>query len=250
MGAWLARQLTREHQVALYDPEPQALECDPAPIWLQQLADLTEFQPDMVINAAPLQSTLEVFQQLLPLIHDEALLCDIASVKTGFGDYYKKAGRPFVSVHPMFGPTFASFEALREENAIIIRESCRPGRDFFVDLFARLGVRVFEFDFAEHDRMMAYSLTTPFVASLVFAACIEPGVVPGTTFARHKKIARGVLGEDDHLIAEILFNPHSIAQIEKINSRLEFLKHVIRARDTEEARKLFARLRQNIVEES
>ncbi len=59
-------------------------------------------------------------------------------------------------------------------------------------------------------------------------------------------MAGKLLGEDDGLLAEILFNPHSLAQLEKVTRKLEFLKHVIAARDEEEARRIFARLRENL----
>jgi len=93
---------------------------------------------------------------------------------------------------------------------------------------------------------MSYSLTLPFASSITFAACLTTKVVPGTTFAHHKEIARKVLEEDDFLLAEVLFNPHSIRQLEKICSKLEFLKHIIKARDYEEAEKFLARLRKNL----
>jgi prephenate dehydrogenase len=107
-------------------------------------------------------------------------------------------------------------------------------------------VRIFEYSFEEHDRMMAYSLSTPFIASLVFASCIDAKAVPGTTFTRHMGIARKLLTEDDSLLAEILFNPHSLGEIARITSRLEFLKHIIKAADEDEAKRFFRQLRENI----
>jgi len=70
--------------------------------------------------------------------------------------------------------------------------------------------------------------------------------VPGTTFKKHLEIARGLLSEDDYLLSEILFNPHSLPELEKVTARLDFLKHVIGQRDSEEAKKFFDRLRKNI----
>ena len=70
--------------------------------------------------------------------------------------------------------------------------------------------------------------------------------VPGTTFKRHLTIAKGLLSEDDHLLAEILFNEYTLEQLERVTSRLEFLKHVIKARDYDEVRRFFAQLRENI----
>jgi len=40
-------------------------------------------------------------------------------------------GHPFVSTHPMFGPTFASLSDLSKENAIIITESGERGESIF-----------------------------------------------------------------------------------------------------------------------
>jgi prephenate dehydrogenase len=210
------------------------------------MEELGPFKPQMLINAVSLERTVEAFEAAAPHLQKDCMICDLASIKGGIPGYYKKAGFRFVSVHPMFGPTFGNMSALKDENAVIIKGSDPEGAAFFRKLFERLGVRIFEYTFAEHDSMMAYSLTTPFTASLVFAACMDETVVPGATFARHKTIAKGLLSEDDHLLAEILFNTHSVKQIEKINSRLEFLKHVIKARDYEEAKRFFAGLRKNL----
>jgi prephenate dehydrogenase len=246
MGAWLAAALSGGNEIALYDREAGKAGGVQGAKALGNLAELEGFGPQLLINAVSLQNTIAAFEAAAPHIGRDCILADVASVKSGLPEYYGKAGFRFVSVHPMFGPTFADMSSLREENAVIIRGSDNEGADVFRSLFRRLGVRVFDYSFDEHDRMMAYSLTTPFAASLVFASCMENAAVPGATFARHRKIARGLLSEDDHLLAEILFNPYSLAQLEKISSRLEFLKHVIKGKDYEEAARFFARLRKNV----
>jgi hypothetical protein len=48
------------------------------------------------------------------------------------------------------------------------------------------------------------------------------------------------------LLAEILFNRYSLTQLEKVTARLEFLKHVIKGKDHDEAKKFFGMLRKNI----
>ena len=68
----------------------------------------------------------------------------------------------------------------------------------------------------------------------------------GSADLRHLTIARGLLSEDDHLLAEILFNTHSVEQLNHITGRLEFLKHIIMGRDYDEARRFFEGLRNNI----
>jgi prephenate dehydrogenase len=107
-------------------------------------------------------------------------------------------------------------------------------------------VQQFEYSFEEHDAMMAYSLTLPFVSSMVFASCVNLSAVPGTTFKRHLDVARGLLGEDDYLLSEILFNPNSLPQLEKISGRLNYLWHIIKQKDSGEAARFLDGLRKNV----
>jgi prephenate dehydrogenase len=245
MGSWLARELSLEHRVAVYDRDGTKSVSGHAIVRLDRLEDVREIEPDLLVNAVTLHHTVAAFEEAAPFLPPECILGDVASIKEKIAHYYRKAGNRFVSVHPMFGPTFADMGRPLQENGVVIAESCEEGRDLFIRLFRRLGVRIFTYSFEEHDRMMAYSLTTPFLASLVFAACVDAKAVPGTTFTRHMALAQGVLAEDDHLLAEILFNPHSLDQLAKISSRLEFLKHIIMSQDYDEARMFFGRLRQN-----
>lgn len=246
MGAWLARELAHDHVVAVHDRDPAKAGSCGGVIWLPSVPDLAEFRPDIFLNAVSLPETMAAFQSSSAWLDSSCLFADVASIKGDLPAYYAECGHPFVSVHPMFGPTFSDWADLGDENAVVISESDGEGARLFRALFARLGVRVFEFSFAEHDRMMAYSLSVPFVASLVFATGLDATAVPGTTFARHLKIAKGLLSEDDHLLAEILFNPFSLPQLEKVTANLEYFKHIIAARDYEEAGKLFDRLRKNV----
>jgi prephenate dehydrogenase len=69
---------------------------------------------------------------------------------------------------------------------------------------------------------------------------------PGTTFKKHLDIARGLLSEDDYLLAEILLNPYALDQIENIHSKLSYLIQLIKERDTEKMVSFFDELRNNI----
>ncbi len=250
MGSWLAKELSAGNSVAIYDTDTAKTDSVAAGIKnacsLNGISGLKEFAPEMLINTASLQNTIAAYKETEEFLPKDCILCDVASIKNGLPEYYAGCGFRFVSFHPMFGPTFADMSALREENVVLISESDKTATDFFKAFFKRLGLRIFEYSFAEHDRMMAYSLTIPFVSSLVFAACVDATAVPGTTFSRHINIARGLLSEDDHLLAEILFNPNSLEKIEKITARLEYLKHIIKDRDSEEITKFFDKLRKNV----
>jgi len=246
MGSWLIRNLAKNHHIGVYDTDRlKARRTDPD-ILFDALAGLRTFQPEIMINAVTLQRTLEVFEACLPFLPPGCLLVDIASVKGRISEFYQSCGFRFVSTHPMFGPTFANVENLKDESVIIMKESDASGARFFKDFFTRLGLNIYEYSFMEHDQMIAYSLSIPFASTIVFAACITELAVPGTTFKKHLDIARGLLSEDDYLLAEIIFNPHTLPQLEMITSRLEFLKHVVKQKDFQEAVRFFNRLRKNI----
>lgn len=246
MGAWLAQALARDNDVVAYDPDPARLGAL-APIrGVSGLDALAASEPELLVNCVPLGRTVEAFDSVAAALPPSCMLSDIASVKTGLAEYYARGGRPFVSTHPMFGPTYANSGNLHEQNAVVITESCAEGRAFFKALYEAYGIKVWEAGFEEHDQTMAYSLGTPFASTMVFAACMKRLDAPGTNFRKHLDITKGLLAEDDRLLAEIMFNPYTIRQLELINSQLSYLTHIIKDRDHEEMGKFLDRLRGNL----
>ena len=246
MGTFFVDLLSFEHETAVYDVQPQRLRFMYNTLRFSSLEEIRDFRPELVINAVTLKHTLNVFRQVLPLLPDDCILSDIASVKTGMKDFYEACGRRYVSTHPMFGPTFANLGALSSENAIIISEGDYMGRIFFKDLYQRLGLNICEYTFEQHDETVAYSLSIPFVSSFVFAAVMKHQDAPGTTFKRHMAIARGVLGEDDCLLREILFNPRTSGQVSKIRDELKELLDIIDRKDEDRLNAYLQRIRKNI----
>ena len=246
MGSWFARELARDrHEVAVFDRNPETTH-DLGVRALQSLAELEDLAPEMLLNAVSIRQTTAAFQECLPYLPNSCVLVDVTSVKGELPTFYQQTALRYASIHPMFGPTFANVNDLKEENAILINESDSEVYTFFEKFFRQRELNLFSFSFNEHDEMIAYSLTIPFASSLVFASCMKNTAVPGTTFKRHLTIARGLLSEDEHLLAEILFNKYSIEQIENITAQLEFLKHIIKGRDYDEAQRFFETLRDNI----
>ncbi len=247
MGEWFARELLNEgHTVAVFDTEQKkAQKIENARI-LDELSELSDFAPELLLNAVSIRRTVEVFDACKTYLPDHCVLADVTSVKGELPKYYQEGDFRYASLHPMFGPTFANVNVLQEENVILIKESEPNTKEFFRAFFAKRELNISEFSFKAHDQMTAYSLSLPFASTLVFAACMKNTTVPGTTFKRHLSIAQGLLAEDNHLLAEIIFNDYSLQQLEQVTSRLEFLKHVIRARDYEEAHRFFEKLRENI----
>lgn len=246
MGSFFTDLLSFEHETAVYDVDAHRLRFMYNTQRFTELEDIRQFAPQLVINAVTLKHTLDSFELVKPYLPDDCILSDIASVKTGFRDYYAQCGFRYVSTHPMFGPTFAHLGHLSSENAIIITEGDHMGRLFFRDIYARLGLHLEEYTFDEHDATMAYSLSIPFVSTFVFAAVMKHLDAPGTTFKRHLKIARGVLGEDDGLLREILFNPHTPLHLTQIREEMKQLINIVEQKDETALSEFLARIRHNI----
>jgi len=246
MGSWLVESLCLDYEVGVYDQDRNKLKYFFNSRKFMYYDELLDFQPDLVINAVSLENTIRVFQEIVPSLPDTCIISDITSVKNGLAEYYKSCGKRFVSSHPMFGPTFANIKNLSNENAIIITESDEEGKDFFKKYYSSLHLKIKEYSFKEHDEIIAYSLTIPFSSTLVFASCMKELDAPGTTFKKHLEIAKGLLTEDDFLLSEILLNPYSLEQVEKISASLKSLIGMIKTKDKKKLKEYFNLLRNNI----
>lgn len=246
MGSFFCDLLSFEHQVAIYDHDPRRLRFSYNVERFMTPEEAAPFRPDMVINAATVKYTVAAFDRVIPFLPADCILSDIASVKTGLPEYYASTGRRFVSTHPMFGPTFASLSNLANENAIIIKEGDEEGKEFFRNLYRKLRLHIEDYSFKEHDETIAYSLSIPFTSTLVFGSVMKHQDAPGTTFKRHMAIAQGLMNEDDFLLTEILFNPHTSGQIDIIRDHLLRLKDIIDRRDAAAMKQFLDRVRENL----
>ena len=246
MGSFFCDLLSFAHEVAVYDPDPRRLRFTFNCRRFSSLDEVDDFAPQLVINASTVKYTIDAFEAVMPHLPSQCILSDIASVKTGLPEFYGSCGHPFVSTHPMFGPTFASLSNLSSENAIIITEGDHLGKVFFRDLYSRLHLHTEEYTFAEHDLTIAYSLSIPFASTLVFASTMKHQDAPGTTFKRHMAIANGLMSEDDYLLSEIMFNPNTSDQLQQISDKLAELKEIVDARDSARMKAYLDRVRDNL----
>ena len=246
MGSFFCDILSDEHEVAIFDINPQKLKFTFNCQRFSSLDEIDAFEPQLVINAATVKYTLKAFDAVLPHLPKNCIISDIASVKTGLPEFYAQCGHPFASTHPMFGPTFASLSNLANENAIIISEGDHLGRIFFRDIYNRLGLHIEEYTFEEHDKTIAYSLSIPFASTLAFASVMKHQDAPGTTFKRHLAIAHGLMSEDDYLVSEILFNPNTPEQLEKIQQQMARLQDIVIRRDCQAMKQYLSEVRENL----
>ena len=246
MGSFFTDLLSFDHEVAVLEKDPKRMRFIYNALRLQNPEEVKDFNPELVINCVTLSYTIEAFKAVMPYLQPYCIISDIASVKTYLKEFYETCGFPYVSTHPMFGPTFASLSNLSSENAIIISEGDHLGKIFFKDLYQTLRLNIFEYTFDEHDETVAYSLSIPFVSTFVFAAVMKHQEAPGTTFKKHMAIAKGLLSEDDYLLQEILFNPRTPGQVANIRTELKNLLEIIENKDAEGMKKYLTKIREKI----
>ncbi len=246
MGSFFTDVLSFDHECAVYETDQRRMRFLYHTQRFASMEEIRDFCPELVVNAVSLKYTLDVFRQVIPFLPKDCIISDIASVKLGLKEFYEASGMRHVSTHPMFGPTFANLGELSTEHAIVITEGDSEGRQFFTEVYRRIGVSVHEYSFEEHDEAMAYSLSVPFVSTFVFSAVMKRQDAPGTTFKRHLGIAKGVLSEDDTLLREILFNPRTKTHVEDIRAELKDLIQIIDSRDEEAFKAYLTKIRKNI----
>ena len=248
MGSFVTDLLSFDHEVAVYEKDPKRLRFTYNCRRFTAKEEIRDFAPQLVINAVTVKYTIPAFNEVLPYLPEDCIISDISSVKTNLKEYYEQTGHPYVSTHPMFGPTFANLNQLAHENAIIISEGDHMGRIFFKDIYQKLGLNIYEYTFEEHDKTVAYSLSIPFVSTFVFAAVMKHQDAPGTTFKRHMQIAKGVMSEDDYLLQEILFNPYTHDQVSQIRTELKELLDIIDHKDGNRMKAYLTKIRGNVKE--
>lgn len=107
MGSFFTDLLSFEHEVAVLESDPKRMRFIYNALRLQKPEEVAEFKPELVINCVTLSYTIEAFKSVMPYLQPYCIISDIASVKTHLKDFNETCGFPYVSTHPMFGPTFA-----------------------------------------------------------------------------------------------------------------------------------------------
>ncbi len=258
MGSFFTDLLSFSHDVAVLETDAKRMRFIYNALRFTTYEEVKEFNPELVINCVTLSKTIEAFKKLFPYLPENCIISDIASVKTELKEFYQNSGFRYVSVHPMFGPTFANLGNLQTENAIIIDEPATivdgktlqgtdyMGKVFYKDLFNTLKLNVREYTFDGHDNVVAYSLSIPFASTLVFGAIMKHQDAPGTTFKKHLSIAHGLLSEDDYLLTEILFNPNTEEQLSLIIENLKELLKIVHDKDSAKMKEFLDMVRERV----
>ena len=126
---------------------------------------------DTILVSVPIESTYVVCKQATEIMREDALLIDIASVKTGVADRLfdeLPRGVDYTSIHPLFG---SNIRTLRERNVVLIEGS--RAKEEVASYFRRKMCNVVIMDVREHDRAMALLQVVHHFALLSYLKLLE-----------------------------------------------------------------------------
>jgi chorismate mutase/prephenate dehydrogenase len=206
MGKWFARFFHNQgHSVSIHDTAG-ALPDFP---YFQNLADGIA-QASLILLTTPLDETPRVYEQLIRL-RPLAIICDIASLKSGLLESVRKAKEAHLrvaSIHPLFGP-----DARMLSDKVICLCDCgdRTSLQEVRALFQETSAKLVELPIERHDFLTSYVLGLSHIVNIIFAhTLLKSGVtyktlseVASTTFIRQIATTISVVAESPFLYYEI-----------------------------------------------
>lgn len=106
---------------------------------------------DIVMVCVPMGLAARAIEALAPLVREDALLCDINSLKVDVCRALATSRGEALGTHPMFGPTVAS---LRRQKVVVCEVRPGPRGRWLVAELGRMGVEIVQTTPAHHDAMM------------------------------------------------------------------------------------------------
>jgi chorismate mutase / prephenate dehydrogenase len=171
---------------------------------------------EIVMLAVPMAVATEVATELAPFVRDDALLCDINSLKAEICAVMEARSRGEVlGLHPMFGPTVSS---LRRQKIVVCPVRPGPLAAWLQHELGALGAELVEAEPREHDRMMAVVQVLMHYRTVVMGEALRRTGVPVAESLRFTSpiyrlelaIVGRLFAQDPALYAEIeMANPEA-----------------------------------------
>lgn len=160
IGRFLTRELSaRGHEVDAYDVDDD------------RDRDALVAKADVVVVSVPMSLAAEVTEAVAPHVREDALLCDVNSLKEEVCGVMARTGSSeAMGLHPMFGPTVGSF---RRQKVVICPVRMGPRAEWLRRELGRMGAELVESDPATHDRMMAVVQVLVHFSTLVMGEALR-----------------------------------------------------------------------------
>jgi chorismate mutase/prephenate dehydrogenase len=206
MGRWFARFFHNQgHSVSIHDTAGGL----PDFPFFENLADGIA-QASLILLTTPLDETPKVYEELVRL-RPSAIICDIASLKSGLLESVKKAKEAqlrVASIHPLFGP---DTRILSDKVMCLCDCGDRASFQEVRALFQETSVKLVVLPIERHDFLTSYVLGLSHIVNIIFAHTLSKSGVPyktlsevaSTTFVRQIGTTISVIAENPFLYYEI-----------------------------------------------
>ncbi len=240
MGSWLGRLLEKRGLSVLRTS--RRTELSPAEMARKS---------DVVVVSVPMADTVRVIREIGPLVPEEGLLMDLASLKVRPMEAMLEYSRAqVVGLHPLFGPEVTSDRALR---VAVCPGRGKSGRKWITEVLRAEGMKIVVLDPQKHDRLMGLIQGVNHLSTLALAECIsrsgfgreELVSVSTQTFEQRLDRITSMLRQPATLFGSLLMNnPAASDPMADYVRSLERLMDMIQDEDREAFEDLYDSLRE------
>lgn len=202
---------------------------------------------DIVMVAVPMHVVCETIESIAAHVREDALLCDINSLKQNVCDTMRRHGRcEALGLHPMFGPTVGTF---RRQKIVVCRVRSGPRSEWLLREFGHMGVELIECSPQDHDHMMAVVQVLVHLATIVMGCALrdcntsieESLRFTSPIYRLELALVGRLFAQNPDLYAEIMMtNPHGDEIRRHFLEAASTLDTILANGDRERFRKLFS----------
>ncbi|MFQ6123473.1 MAG: prephenate dehydrogenase/arogenate dehydrogenase family protein [Candidatus Heimdallarchaeota archaeon] len=263
MGQWLANFFKDEAKVKIYD-----INLEKAIAMAQRLnIQIAETTKELVsgchilILAIPIMTIKQVIDELLPLLHPDMALIDIAGIKSPILNSLKKAAKStnVLSIHPLFGPTATTIQGkILVLMPVTEGVNSHPEIRKITEIFIRNGARIVEMRLESHDERLSHTLNLAHLLNIAFAMTLRNSnqsissflQLATTTFSAQLILAEAVAIENvKHYTQLQIFNPYSISMLDQLINTLTEIRKVMSKKDTRTLEQILKQNREFLAED-
>lgn len=188
---------------------------------------------DAVVLCVPIRHFEETLQRVLPLMREDTIIVDVATVKVHTVEVLKRLapGRPFIATHPMFGPE--SYQKRAGDVSgfrIVIAEHTLPAAQFeeLRSFLSNAGFNVIETSADEHDKRLASSLfLTHYIGQIVSRGGFVRSDIDTVSFG-HLMDAMESVRHDSTLFADVYaYNPYCKEVLERYEAAEKEVRKIL-----------------------
>lgn len=253
MGKWLLEHFQEQgHTLIASDPRSDELRevAKSFDLTLASGNTAAAKNADVVIISVPIESTTKVIREVAPYMKQDAVLCEISSVKGKIPDVLQEIAafrvRP-LCIHPMFGPGARSLN-----KKIVLVSVANPEDEQRLVEFLFPTYQIVTVDPVEHDRAIALTVSLPYFVNMILASVLSDEDltwlrrVGGTTFAVQLLLTGSVMSNPCALHAALhKENRHAHSVLEEFQSKLQRGLASL-TKDTDDFREFYANTKSNL----